>query len=79
MSCRPKPGLASLESRKQLAPVPVLEASEQALEEFAERNAAANKAKPEATRRASDCQLPASGPPATAGTTLNLPQASTFA
>ena len=41
--------VASLESRKRLAAVPVLEASEQALKEFAERNAATNKLPPAPT------------------------------
>jgi hypothetical protein len=60
--------VASLESRKRLAPVPVLEASEQALKEFAERNAATNKAKPEPPTAPPIANYPPLEPPATAGT-----------
>jgi hypothetical protein len=48
--------------------VPVLEASEQALKEFAERNAATNKAKPEAPTAPPIANYPPLEPPATAGT-----------
>ena len=60
--------VASLESRKRLAPVSVLGASEQALKEFAERNAATNKAKPEPPAAPPIANYPPLEPPATAGT-----------
>lgn len=59
--------VASLESRKRLAPVPALQASEQSLKEFAERNAATNKVPQEPAPVPPIANYPPLEPPATAG------------